>query len=431
MNQLSNYQSFEAFQPTQVMNRNRLPNRYSLPLKSAAIAVGPSGLLPVHGFPAADFPPTLPKAAAANAAVGVAATTVTVRSLGLHKTPRMFTRTCAPSLWCCGVVVGVIFCLMNRQVNAAPVGETSIDRRFIRSVADQILDQLEHDHEQMVADGSPGVRAKRSFDDAPELVAHPPRTKRHVGQLNDELRHLWEQNQASAMRPTAGSARVKRTSGSIQDEVKNFVESSQMDSITSEPARPRTRRAAAQILEELRHALQESEQKSAQPAGSRTKRTAAEILNQVRNSIESNLESGASEGAGARRKRTTGSILDELKDMWEREQVKDGKPVAGVRTRRTAATILNEIENRLNQPKQPTAATSVRGKRSACSEPDNEATAAAEAAEAKRSFADQRLADFLVRQRLFKLKPESALRGEGGGEDELEDSFDVNLFGKE
>ena len=179
--------------------------------------------------------------------------------------------------------------------------------RFIRSIADQILDQLEHDHEQMVADGVPGVRAKRNL-------------------------------------------------------------------------------------------------------------------------IESNLESGVSEGAGARRKRTTGSIMAELKEMWEQEQVKDGKPVAGVRTRRTAATILDEIENRLNQPKQPMAAPSVRGKRSACSEPESEAAAAAEA---KRSFADQRLADFLVRQRLFKLKPESALRGEGGGEEELEDSFDVNLFGKE
>jgi len=293
------------------MNRNRLPNRYSLPLKSAAIAVGPSGLLPVHGFPAAD-PPTLPKAATANAAAGVVATTAAVRAPGIHKTPRMFTRTCAPSLWCCGVVVGVIFCLMNRQVNAAPVGETSIERRFIRSIADQILDQLEHDHEQMVADGVPGVRAKRNL-------------------------------------------------------------------------------------------------------------------------IESNLESGVSEGAGARRKRTTGSIMAELKEMWEQEQVKDGKPVAGVRTRRTAATILDEIENRLNQPEQPMAATSVRGKRSACSEPESEAAAAevAEEAEAKRSFADQRLADFLVRQRLFKLKPESALRGEGGGVEELEDSFDVNLFGKE
>ena len=137
------------------MNGNRLPNRYSLTLKSAA--VGPSGLLgrtgpsdlpgpsarpatpharllPVHGyFPAADFPtPTPPtKAAAASAAAvaRVAATAAAVRAPGIPKTLRMSTRTCAPSLWSCGVVVGVIFCLMNRQANAAPVGETGIDRR--------------------------------------------------------------------------------------------------------------------------------------------------------------------------------------------------------------------------------------------------------------------------------------------------------------
>ena len=38
-------------------------------------------------------------------------------------------RRCAPSLWSCGVVVGLVFCLFNEQVNAIPLRDTQLEKR--------------------------------------------------------------------------------------------------------------------------------------------------------------------------------------------------------------------------------------------------------------------------------------------------------------
>jgi len=52
------------------------------------------------------------------------------KSGGQKSALRGFSST--PSLWSCGVVVGVIFCLMNKQVNAHPVQDNQMEKRSER-----------------------------------------------------------------------------------------------------------------------------------------------------------------------------------------------------------------------------------------------------------------------------------------------------------
>jgi len=109
-----------------------------------------------------------------------------------------------PSLWSCGVVVGVIFCLMNKQVMTFPLLDSDVEKSEIRSkrsISDQILDQMALDWLLNKAeDQKPLNRVSRAVSD----------------QILAEVETHWRETNGSGARPS--SARARRFVGDEEEE---------------------------------------------------------------------------------------------------------------------------------------------------------------------------------------------------------------------
>jgi len=116
----------------------------------------------------------------------------------------MASRSGVPSLWSCGVVVGVIFCLMNKQVMAFPLLDSDVEKSEIRSkrsISDQILDQMALDWLLNKAeDQKPLHRVSRATSD----------------QILAELESQWRETNGSGARPS--SARARRFASEDEEE---------------------------------------------------------------------------------------------------------------------------------------------------------------------------------------------------------------------
>jgi len=114
-------------------------------------------------------------------------------------------RSGIPSLWSCGVVVGVIFCLMNKQVMALPLLDSDVEKsdvRSKRSISDQILDQMALDWLLNKAEDhqKPLSRVSRATSD----------------QILAEIESQWHQTNGSGARPS--SARARRFASEDEEE---------------------------------------------------------------------------------------------------------------------------------------------------------------------------------------------------------------------
>jgi len=117
----------------------------------------------------------------------------------------MASRSGIPSLWSCGVVVGVIFCLMNKQVMTLPLLDSDVeksDTRSKRSISDQILDQMALDWLLNKAEDhqKPLSRVSRATSD----------------QILAEIESQWHQTNGSGARPS--SARARRFASEDEEE---------------------------------------------------------------------------------------------------------------------------------------------------------------------------------------------------------------------
>jgi len=186
-----------------IMNENGLQNRHSLASKSAAIAAVQPGGTP--------NPP-----ASADAVLALRTFTPLPRmQLGggsFKKRTTMFaTRGGAVSLWSCGVVIGIIFCLMNTQVMAFPLEEAQVDKRTERSersISDHALDQMALDW-----------FLKRTDDQKDKVWEVKNRVARAVSdQILAEIEAQWITDSMSADGSQASSGRSRRFAAAHQGE---------------------------------------------------------------------------------------------------------------------------------------------------------------------------------------------------------------------
>lgn len=119
-----------------------------------------------------------------------------------RQTPYAPKRMTSPSLWSCGVVISIVFCLMNKEVNALPLGESQLARRvevLKRITGENILTQLEYDW--LIRQG---LEPETSRTSKPRIG----RSRRHLSdQFLDELEAQWYEDQ---MGPDAPQPSVRR-----------------------------------------------------------------------------------------------------------------------------------------------------------------------------------------------------------------------------
>jgi len=196
------------------------------------------------------------------------------KSGGQKSALRGFSST--PSLWSCGVVVGVIFCLMNKQVNAHPVQDNqmekrserirhsattqddlddlafnwflrrSLDRkdtqrnfksRVSRSIADQILSELEADwlDTKMGADSNhPKNARQRRFapsEDIPDRVGGSADRVGGSELVINELLADWLENHSGT--ESTSKARTKRLRRSTLEETSDAAAEKAEESLAS------------------------------------------------------------------------------------------------------------------------------------------------------------------------------------------------------
>jgi len=133
----------------------------------------------------------------------------------------MSTQRCGiPSFWSCGLIVGILFCLINKQINAFPLEDTQIEKsaeRSKRSVSDQLMDQMALDW-----------FLKRGADRKGTLQKRKSRASRSIAdQILAEMEAQWYEDKLGGSDAAAhpSSARTRRFAIAREEEEEERAQS--------------------------------------------------------------------------------------------------------------------------------------------------------------------------------------------------------------